>query len=198
MSTTEEEKDMTDEMILVPRAELLAWAKAWLDDYGPNDGTDCVTPFDTYLLKTPVEAQPVEWQYQDRNGKWHGFTDESHRLNTIEDGSWPVRALYDHPPPSAPMEVWGLPEKWRREAPRARVDVGEDASLAWREAVYWCAFQLEAALTQQPAEQQAEPDVSALVEALRYAVDNPEFNSETFDKMARAALHDHDQEVGNG
>ena len=52
-------------------------------------------------------------------------------------------------PPSAPVGVEGLPEKWRREAPRARVDVGEDASLAWREAVYWCAFQLEAALAAQ-------------------------------------------------
>ena len=47
---------MEHEMIPVPRAELLAWAKAWLHDYGPNDGTDCVTPFDTYLLKSPVEA----------------------------------------------------------------------------------------------------------------------------------------------
>lgn len=32
-----------------------------------------------------------------------------------------------------------------------------------------------------------------LAEALRYAVDNPEFDSETFDKMARAAL---EQEEG--
>lgn len=32
-----------------------------------------------------------------------------------------------------------------------------------------------------------------LAEALRYAVDNPEFDSETFDKMARTALRDHDQ-----
>lgn len=48
---------MNDEMILVPRAELLAWAKAWLYEYGPHDGTDCVTPFDTYLLKSPAEAE---------------------------------------------------------------------------------------------------------------------------------------------
>lgn len=47
---------MTDEMILVPRAELLAWAKAWLYENDPGDGTDCVTPFDWHLLKTPVEA----------------------------------------------------------------------------------------------------------------------------------------------
>lgn len=96
----------TIEMILVPRAEFLAWAKAWQDDYGcPNDGTDCVTPFDTYLMKAPV----------------------------------------------APVGVEGLPERWRREAPQAGVDSGEDAACAYREAVYWCAFQLEAALAQQPA-----------------------------------------------
>lgn len=47
----------SDEMILVPRAELLAWAKAWQDEYDPNDGADCVTPFDAYLLKSPVNAQ---------------------------------------------------------------------------------------------------------------------------------------------
>ena len=46
-----------DDLIPVPRAELLAWAKAWLYEYGPNDGRDCVTPFDTYLLKSP--ADPV-------------------------------------------------------------------------------------------------------------------------------------------
>ena len=48
--------------------------------------------------------------------------------------------------PAAPVGVEGLPEKWRREAPQAKVDSGEDAARAYREAVYWCAFQLEAAL----------------------------------------------------
>ena len=47
---------MTDEMILVPRAELLAWAQDWLRENDPGDGTDCVTPFDWHLLKTPVKA----------------------------------------------------------------------------------------------------------------------------------------------
>ena len=47
---------MSDEMILVPRAELLAWAQDWLRENDPGDGTDCVTPFDWHLLKTPVEA----------------------------------------------------------------------------------------------------------------------------------------------
>ena len=52
----------------------------------------------------PAEAQAVAWQFQDREGKWHGFTDERHRQNTIADGSWPVRALYTAPP-SAPAGV---------------------------------------------------------------------------------------------
>ena len=47
---------MTDEMILVPRAELLAWAQDWLRENDPGDDTDVVTPFDTYLLKSPAEA----------------------------------------------------------------------------------------------------------------------------------------------
>lgn len=51
-----QEEGMTDEMILVPRAELLAWAQDWLRENDPGDGTDCVTPFDWHLLKTPVEV----------------------------------------------------------------------------------------------------------------------------------------------
>lgn len=59
------------------------------------------------MAKPPAEAQPVAWQFQDRDGKWHGFIDEQHRQNTIADGSWPVRALYTTPP-SAPAAVKGL------------------------------------------------------------------------------------------
>lgn len=47
----QKEKDM----ILVPREELIAWANAWLNVYGPKDGTHCPTPFDLYLVKAPYE-----------------------------------------------------------------------------------------------------------------------------------------------
>ena len=62
-------------------------------------------------LSAPAEAQPVAWQFQDREGKWHGFMDERHRQNTIADGSWPVRALYAAPP-SAPVGVEGFDKRF--------------------------------------------------------------------------------------
>jgi len=37
------------------------------------------------------------WQFQSRDGTWHEFTNEKHRLATEEDGTWPIRALYTHP-----------------------------------------------------------------------------------------------------
>lgn len=48
-----------------------------------------------------AEAQePVEYQFQDRNGKWRGFLDEQHKLNTIADGTWPIRPLFTRPQPA--------------------------------------------------------------------------------------------------
>jgi len=39
--------------------------------------------------------EPVEEQFQTREeGVWHNFIDEDHRLNTKEDGRWPMRSLY--------------------------------------------------------------------------------------------------------
>jgi len=37
------------------------------------------------------------WQFQSRDGTWHEFTNEKHRLATEADGTWPIRALYTHP-----------------------------------------------------------------------------------------------------
>lgn len=52
-------------------------------------------------LRAELEAirgqQPVGYQYQDRNGEWHGFCDELHYQNTVEDGTWPIRAIYALP-----------------------------------------------------------------------------------------------------
>ena len=128
-----------------------------------------------------AEAQPVAWFPTYGNGKLvrnYGDGSPVPASKTKEEAeqakrchlgaTGPVIPLYAHPPPSAPVGVEGLPEKWRREAPRARVDVGEDASLAWREAVYWCAFQLEAALAQQPAAVDGE---SVIIDGRRYDLD---------------------------
>ncbi|MDU9398091.1 hypothetical protein [Pseudomonas sp. zfem003] len=53
-------------------------------------------------LRAELEAirgqQVVGYQYQDRNGEWHGFCDQLHYQNTVEDGTWPIRAIYALPP----------------------------------------------------------------------------------------------------
>lgn len=41
-----------------------------------------------------VEEQPAAYQFQDREGKWHGFVNEQHYHSAVADGTWPIRALY--------------------------------------------------------------------------------------------------------
>lgn len=50
-------------------------------------------------LAQPVE--PVDCQFQDRDGKWHGFMNEKHKANTIADGTWPIRYLFAAPQEAA-------------------------------------------------------------------------------------------------
>ena len=73
----------------------------------------------------PAEAQAVAWQFQDREGKWHGLMDERHRQHTIADGSWPVRALYAAPPsaPEAQAVGGGEVRAWMRRWAFDGVDV---------------------------------------------------------------------------
>lgn len=53
-----------------------------------------------------IEAQrPVEYQFQDRNGKWFFFMSDKHRDDTIESGEWPIRALYAAPVAPAAQAV---------------------------------------------------------------------------------------------
>ena len=118
---------MIDEMILVPRYELLAWAEEWLYENDPGDGTDCVTPFDTYLLKTPVEAPRCTCPSGDGSLRWPcpAHPPEAQPVgsvvwsagieNTMIEVKWsggiepPVGTkLYAHPPPSAPVGVGAL------------------------------------------------------------------------------------------
>ena len=43
----------------------------------------------------PLEGQPpVEFQFQDTNGKWCHFMNQQHYDNTVADGRWPIRELY--------------------------------------------------------------------------------------------------------
>ncbi len=54
---------------------------------------------DTLAAKlAEVEKQePVTHQYQTIDGGWHPFLDDRHYTNTVEDGRWPIRALYLSP-----------------------------------------------------------------------------------------------------
>ena len=119
---------MSDEMILVPRYELLAWAEEWQYENDPGDGTDCITPFDTYLLKSPVESQPVR------------APAEALRCTCPSgDGSlrWPCPA---HPPEAQPVYVGvDLEGGWIRatappSAPVGVEEISEDdiAKIAWQ------------------------------------------------------------------
>ena len=50
-----------------------------------------------------IRGEPVAYQFQDREGKWWGFTSERHYQSTKDDGSWPIRALFTEQP--APVAV---------------------------------------------------------------------------------------------
>ena len=49
------------------------------------------------------ESEPVEFQFQDTNGKWCPFLDQRHYDNTAADGRWPIRALYTAPVGYVPL-----------------------------------------------------------------------------------------------
>ena len=178
---------MTDEMILVPRAELLAWAKEWLYENYPGDGTDCVTPFDTYLLKSPAEAQPNEHvevlrELRDTGdvSDWRAMESaldaaiaslsaqqppvEARRCTCPSgDGSlrWPCPA---HPPEAQPVAgdaVAVIEEMRSRMSSRGRVG---DGPVYGGELIDW-ANRLEAALAQQPSV--APVGVEGLVQSVR-------------------------------
>ena len=51
------------------------------------------------------KQEPVAHEYQGRDGIWRGFINQQHYKNTVEDGSWPIRALYAAPPVTAPVRL---------------------------------------------------------------------------------------------
>lgn len=57
-------------------------------------------------LEKLKQQEPAKYEFQNRDGTWHGFLNESHYQNTVEDGSWPIRALYAAPVPAAVPEGW--------------------------------------------------------------------------------------------
>ena len=41
-----------------------------------------------------MKIEPEKHEFQGRDGKWCTFMNDAHYQNTVEDGSWPIRALY--------------------------------------------------------------------------------------------------------
>lgn len=80
------------------------------------------------LLAQPAQqhqGEPVAYQFQGRDGKWYGFTNERHYQNTLADGTWPIRPLYTHPAPAVQQEPVALPA--RKSEPTEESDVFTDA-----------------------------------------------------------------------
>lgn len=57
-----------------------------------------------YDAAPEVKQEPVEYQFQGKNGFWYRFDDTRYYINTVKDGSWPIRALYALPP-DAQVEI---------------------------------------------------------------------------------------------
>ena len=59
------------------------------------------------------QQEPVRYEFQVRDGTWHPFLDKAHYENTVEDGAWPVRALYTSTPQRKPLADEEITEVWR-------------------------------------------------------------------------------------
>lgn len=74
------------------RADVVQWRKDWLSENDPQDGTDCVTPFDKHLYgavpATNVEGSPLlEWAV----AKWNEEVKHRPLVNVHRrtlDGTW--------------------------------------------------------------------------------------------------------------
>ena len=74
---------------------------------------------------------PVVRQFQAKDGTWHGFIDERHFQNTVEDGGWPLRSLYTQ---EAIDTLRAQLAEAQRDAERWRYlrDSGDDSIYAMR------------------------------------------------------------------
>lgn len=44
---------------------------------------------------TEQSMEPVSYEFQCRDGNWYSFINRHHYENTVADGSWPIRKLFD-------------------------------------------------------------------------------------------------------
>jgi hypothetical protein len=105
MSTKDEA--FSTERALKLALEALEYIDREDNDREDND-RDFLFPFQCAMLDKAITAikqalaapvqEPVARQYQGRDGVWKDFISEKHYKDTLEDGSWPIRALYTTPP----------------------------------------------------------------------------------------------------
>ena len=55
------------------------------------------------LREAQPQQEPVRYEFQVPDGTWHPFLNKAHYENTVEDGGWPIRALYTSPPQRKPL-----------------------------------------------------------------------------------------------
>jgi len=92
-----------------------------------------ILPSISAAIEEAEKQEPVEYQYQDRDGAWHCFINEKHKLDTIADGTWPIRRLYTH----LPKRKWvGLALCDQEQiSRRAELRLEKNAHLSWRTAL---------------------------------------------------------------
>jgi hypothetical protein len=101
--------------------ELLKRAKRVIERYGnmfdsiPGDEHfDVLRDIREYLAKPLPE--PVTHQFQDTDGSWHDFINPDHYKNTVEDGRWPIRALYAEPLARKELTIDEIIVAWNEKA----------------------------------------------------------------------------------
>jgi hypothetical protein len=73
-----------------------------------------IDDIESALEKTLPE--PVTHQFQDTDESWHDFINPDHYKNTVEDGRWPIRALYAEPLARKELTIDEIIVAWNEKA----------------------------------------------------------------------------------
>jgi hypothetical protein len=87
--------------------------------YALSGSPDALDSSDAHKLMADIESElekplpkPVTYQFQGTDGSWHDFINPDHYKNTVEDGRWPIRALYAEPPARKPLTDEQIHDLW--------------------------------------------------------------------------------------